>query len=139
MYPYPPYPFRASSTPFRPVIHSAPTFRGLAAVLAVMVGLTWGAPIAQAACLSAQHCGDSMPTEHCQWGESSALCLTHHASQEAVQTQTPSVDSLPSVETSSIGTQLNSTFPTVDFRRPWFRCPIVCAHRRHAQVGVWLE
>lgn len=118
---------------------TGPTFRGLAAVVAVLVGLTWGVPLAQAVCLSAEHCGESMPTEHCQWGESSAPCLTHHASQEAVQTQTPSVDQLSSGEASSIGTQLNSTFPTVESRRPWFRRPIVRSHRRHAQVGVWLE
>jgi hypothetical protein len=120
---------------------SVPTFRALAAVVAVLVGLTWGAPLAQAACVAAEHCGNSMPTEHCQWGESSPSsgCLMHFAEQEAVQTQTPSGNLPTTGGVSREGTRSISS-PRVFVSRPsGDRRTFVRAEPRQAHVGVWLE
>jgi hypothetical protein len=103
--------------------------------------MIWGAPLAQAACVSLEHCGDTMPTEHCQWGESSPSsgCLMHLAEQEAVQTQIPS-GNLTTTGTVSREWSRSISPPHVLVSRRWGdRRTFVRAEHRHAHVGVWLE
>lgn len=116
-----------------------------AALLAVLFGVAWGTPLVQATCLSAgSHCGSSVPAEHCdrEQGTASAVCVTHHASQDLRVARIPSVEpllgdgaaagGLPSG--SAVAPRSISPFVLVSARRTVRR-----AVRSRAHVGVWLE
>ena len=124
-------------------MHRSPTFRRAAALLAVVFGLAWGAPVVQATCMSAgssmpDHCGTSAPAEHCEGaqGAVSAVCVTHHASQDLRKSRdVEPVEGDAAVErdrtrrpTAASGTSIQLSRHAVDR-----------AVRRHAHVGVWLE
>lgn len=121
------------------------SFRFWVAVLSGLFGLTAGAPITQAACLSAASgmagsCGESAPTEVCDWsdGGSSAVCSSHHASQEALTSVFPSPDteggSRDSVEAEGVVPSVPTTVAALSFG-----AVIPRVYRRHVHVGVWLE
>lgn len=118
-------------------------YRLAAALLAVVFGLTWGAPIIQATCAptgagSADHCGDTDPAEHCEGMQEVgvAVCAMHHASQD-LRTTRDVEPSFPGVEGSTKSSRLVRTASTTSIL--FSRRAVLHADRRHARVGVWLE
>ena len=120
--------------------------RLLAVLAALSFGLWWGGPVAHAMCVSVgstspDQCGTSGSTEHCDHdlGATSALCLTHHASQEALVEASPSPDTPGG---GSVGVENEPAVPSagtvVSFRHPG-RHAVPSAGRLHLRVGVWLE
>lgn len=122
---------------------SSLSLRFCTVLLAGLVGLTWAGPV-QATCLSAasdaDHCDGSGAMEVCAWDDagSSAVCSSHHASQEALTTAFPSPDTqggrrdateaeefVPSVSATVAALSVGAVIPRV--------------YRRHVHVGVWLE
>lgn len=123
----------------------SPVFRLLAVLVALSFGLGWGAPMAHASCgpmgpTSPDRCGTSGPDQHCQsdLGPSEA-CLTHHASQEALSEESPSIDtqgeSGSMTESESVVSPLQKTRSLL---LP-VRHAVPRAHRLHVSVGLWLE
>jgi len=122
------------------------TFQRTTVFVALLFVLGWGLPMAHATCIPSgpmapEHCGGSEPGQHCdgEMGAASAVCLTHHASQEARTEQGPSVDpsttgsgvQLPRSAEAHLGgatSSASSTEPAIQR---------VC--RLHTHVGVWLE
>jgi hypothetical protein len=90
--------------------------------------------------MSANHCGQMADERHCdgEKGAASAVCVSHHASQDLRVAPGPTVD--PPVGGSSSGLV---RAPTLGGRivtsNPLSRRVVSRAVRRHAHVGVWLE
>lgn len=91
--------------------------------------------------MGAEHCGGAETAEHCdgEMGEASAVCLTHHASQDAY-TQDGASEELPllggSREPIPISNQIRKTtafHPSYSGRAPQQGVLL------HARIGVWLE
>jgi len=119
-------------------------FRFVAAVLAVVAGLGWVAPVGYGACPSMgpsapMHCDGAMSAQHCGVDpEASAeACAVHHAREDATTAQGPSID--PPVAGRPAG-GVHSAVPvaTASFLRNSIRRAVSLALLR-ARVGVWLE
>ena len=124
-------------------MHRSPTLQRAAALLAVVFGLAWGAPVAEATCMSAgssmpDHCGSSAPAEHCEGtqGAVSSVCITHHASQDLRTAK--DVEPVAGDVAAERGRTQRPTEATItSIAGP--RRAVDRAVRRHAHVGVWLE
>jgi hypothetical protein len=123
----------------------SPMFRLLTVLVALSFGLGWGAPVAHASCgpmgsTSPDRCGTSGPEQHCQGdlGPSEA-CVTHHASQEALSEETPSI--VPQGESGSIAESefVVSPLQKISSLLSPVRHAVPRAHRLHVSVGLWLE
>jgi hypothetical protein len=121
---------------------SSLSYRFWVAVLAGLVGLTWAGPV-QATCLSAPgagSCGATAPMEVCRWNdaESTAVCSSHHASQEALTIAFPSPDTQGGRrDPAELEDFIHSGSATVAVLSVGAAIPRV--NRRHVYVGVWLE
>ncbi|MCS3659961.1 hypothetical protein GGQ05_001993 [Salinibacter ruber] len=124
----------------------SPTYRLLAALTALFLGLGWGAPVAHAACGSLgttapDRCGTSDSALPCEsdLGSTSAACLSHHASQEALT----GMSSAPDVQGGgSVGVEVEPEVPvtgTVISSLRFDRPAAKRAGRLHLHVSVWLE
>ncbi len=118
------------------------TYRLAAALLAVVFGLAWSAPVVQAVCVpagpgSSSHCGTSESAEHCEraQGAVSAGWAAHRANQEL--RTTTDVEPSPAGEEGTGSVRLAQTASTTSI--PLSRRAVHRAVRRHAHVGVWLE
>ena len=128
------------------VTDNSPTYRFSTALLALLFVLGWGGPTAHAACTTPgarppAQCGDSESAQHCegQMGDASAVCLTHHASQDAHAERGASEESWTGgsgegrIRTSGL------------FEKRWTAIVVSSGRavqrgrRLHARVGVWLE
>ncbi len=122
------------------------TFRFLTVLVALSFGLGWGMPVLHAACgpmgaTSPDQCGATGPEQHCErgLGSPSAVCLSHHASQEALTEEAPSIDTQGEggslAESESVLSPLQKARSLLSsVRRAGLR-----AHRLHVSVGLWLE
>lgn len=124
----------------------SPTYRLLATLTALFVGLGWGAPVAHAACgavgsTGPDRCGPADSAEHCESDRvpPSAVCLTHHVSQEALTSTSPT----PDVQGGgSVGTEVEPEVPatgTVISSLLFDQPAAKRAGRLHLRVSVWLE
>ena len=126
------------------VTNTAPAFRLGTALVALLFVLGGGVPTTAACMLSggmsAEHCAGMQDGRHCdgERGGASAVCVSHHASQDLRVAPGPTVD--PPVGGSSSGLD---RAPTLGGRivtsNPLSRRAVDRAVRRHAHVGVWLE
>ncbi|MFB6231510.1 MAG: hypothetical protein ABEL04_10165 [Salinibacter sp.] len=124
----------------------SPTYRLLAALTALFLGLGWGASPAHAACGSLgttapDRCCVADSAEHCESDRAptSAVCLTHYASQEALT----STSSTPDVQGGgTVGAEVEPAGPPTGtvISSLWFdRRTAERAGRLHLRVSVWLE
>ncbi|MCS4178664.1 hypothetical protein GGQ07_000076 [Salinibacter ruber] len=122
------------------------TYRLLAILTALFVGLGWGAPVAHAACgavgsTGPDRCGPADSAEHCEndRAPTSAVCLSHHASQEALTSTSPT----PDVQGGgSVGTEVEPGGPATGIvisSLPLGERAAERAGRLHLYVSVWLE
>jgi len=93
-----------------------------------------------AGAMGAKHCGGSESAQHCdgKMGETSAVCLTHHASQEAHTQYGSSLD--PDLSGSGepvLGS--NRIRKTTAHHRPFSGRPLHRGTLLRARIGVWLE
>jgi len=123
----------------------SPTYRFTTVLIALLFALGGGVPTASATCMSAgamgaKHCGGSESAQHCdgKMGETSAVCLTHHASQEAHTQYGSSLD--PDLSGSGepvLGS--NRIRKTTAHHRPFSGRPLHRGTLLRARLGVWLE
>lgn len=132
------------------------TNRLLTVLVALLFGLGWGAPVGHASCgpmgpSSPNECHESGSERHCEGDVGpSSVCLSHHASQEALtgesllleeasspESQTPDLqgESSATVEKRPVDSSLQQIGSTLSF--VW--CTAPPAHRLHVVIGVWLE
>lgn len=123
----------------------SPTYRLSTALVALLFALGAGMPTAQAACMSAGamdagHCNGPESAQHCdgEMGEASAVCLTHHASQEAYAQHGPSVDPDLSGDGELVLASHRIRKSTA-LHRSSFGRTLQPGDLLHAQIGVWLE
>lgn len=143
--PLPPIPtFHRKTDALCRVTDSSSTSRLGTALVALLFGLGWGMPIGHASCAptgpsSSDHCDASGSSQHCE-GEvctPSAVCLTHHASQEALAGESPSPD-LQEGGGAENSLGVDAMAASVSALAP--NRPVVSRARRlHVSVGVWLE
>lgn len=124
----------------------SPRYRLLAVLAALFFGLGWGAPVAHAACGSVgstvlDRCGSADSAEHCESDHrpTSAVCLSHHANQEALASTSP----MPDVQgAGTVGAEVEPEVPAtgvVISSLPFDRRTAEHAGRLHLHVSVWLE
>jgi len=106
----------------------------------LLVGVGWGAPAAHAAC-APDRCGTTGAAAHCEYdrASTSAVCLTHHASQDALISTSPVPDGQGG---GTVGTDVGPEAPatgTAISSLPFGRRTAERARRLHLRVGVWLE
>lgn len=124
----------------------SPAYRLLVLLAALTFGLGWAAPLAHAACGSLgstalDRCATSGSAKHCEsdLGPTSVVCLSHHASQEALT----GTSSAPDVQGGGSGgmedEQVLLPAGAVVSSSPSGRRAAERSGRLHLRVGVWLE
>lgn len=121
------------------------TFRLLTVLVALSFGFGWGVPLVHASCgpmgsTAPDRCGTPGSEQHCQSDLGpSGVCITHHASQEALSEKGPSIDtqgeSGSMAERESVVSLLQKTSTLLS---P-VRHAVLRAHRLHVSMGLWLE
>lgn len=130
---------------FGSVTHASATHRLTTALVAVVFGMSWGAPVLQAFCTPTghtgpNHCGSSPAAEHCcERDPSPAVCGSHYARQDLLLAKTPTPE--PSFGGASLNGFISAPAmgPSFVTSIPLSRRAIRRAVRRHVHVGVWLE
>lgn len=111
--------------------------------MAVVFGMVWATPVLQAVCSPSphtlpEHCGTSVPSEHCDEmeGMEATLCVPHRARQDFRKTNDWVAwgGEAIAAENREEGAPEIQGFSVVLPRRTSPR-----VGRRHAHVGVWLE
>lgn len=144
--PVPPISINAVFSVYTSVMTRSPTYQLLTVLATLFVGLGWGASVAHTACgavgsTGPDRCGSADSAEHCESDRAptSAVCFTHHASQEALTSTSPA----PDVQGGgSVGTEAKTEVPatgTVISSLTFDRPAAKHAGRLHLHVSVWLE